>query len=554
MRSYTSPARRTVKIGSDLNPAAGLLDWARSWLFAVRTSLALRQLHFWPGTRRNGRKNGRRTLIYGAGAAGLGLNSEFARSTSPKFQVVGFIDDAPSKARRFLHGKPVLGTGQDIQRLVETHRIESVIVAMPSVTGAHRLRILRRTVETAVKCHILPDAEELGQGSTHGEPVRELGIEDLLGRRAVEMDAEAIRHRIEGKVVLVTGAAGSIGSELCRQLARFEPLKLIGFDEAETPLFHLDRELIRSFPGLAFYPEIGDITRADHLHQVMTAYRPSIVYHAAAYKHVPMMERQVFAAVENNILGTFQVAQAAVEHGVDDFVLISTDKAVRPASVMGATKRAAELVIRAMQQASGTKFVAVRFGNVLGSSGSVVPIFNQQIAAGGPVTVTHPDMSRYFMTIAEAVQLVLQAFSIGQGGEVFVLDMDLPINIVDLARYLILLSGLKPGRDIAIEFSGMRPGEKLFEELNLEHESLIPTTHSQIRTYTSSCCFAMRTMESLLEEMRHALAERDAASLVRILKEMVPDYNPGAHLLEPNGAMGTEGEELLGAALPSVGD
>ncbi len=259
----------------------------------------------------------------------------------------------------------------------------------------------------------------------------------------------------------------------------------MGFDEAETPLFHIDRELAKSFPDLAFHPEIGNITQPDTLRRVMQHYQPSILYHAAAYKHVPMMERHVFAAVENNIFGTWQVARAAVEHGVEDFVMISTDKAVRPTSMMGATKRMAELLIRALQKESGTKFVAVRFGNVLGSNGSVVPIFKEQIAAGGPVTVTHPEMRRYFMTIPEAAQLVLQAFSIGKGGEVFVLDMGEPVKIVDLARNLILLSGLQPERDIKIQFTGLRPGEKLFEELNLQDEHLVPTSHAKIRSYVS---------------------------------------------------------------------
>ena len=284
---------------------------------------------------------------------------------------------------------------------------------------------------------------------------------------------------------MVTGAAGSIGSELCRQIAHFRPLALVGFDEAETPLFHLDRELAKNFPDLVFHPEIGNITRADTLQRVMQHYQPSILYHAAAYKHVPMMERHVFAAVENNIFGTWQVARAAARHGVEDFVMISTDKAVRPTSMMGATKRTAELVIRALQKERGTKFVAVRFGNVLGSNGSVVPIFKEQIAAGGPVTVTHPEMRRYFMTIPEAAQLVLQAFSIGKGGEVFVLDMGEPVKIVDLAKNLILLSGLQPDRDIKIQFTGLRPGEKLFEELNLQDEHLVPTSHDKIRSYVS---------------------------------------------------------------------
>jgi FlaA1/EpsC-like NDP-sugar epimerase len=330
---------------------------------------------------------------------------------------------------------------------------------------------------------------------------------------------------------MVTGAGGSIGSEICRQIARFGPKALVGYDEAETPLFQIDREMGKNFPHLAFHAEIGSITRADTLRQVMHRYQPSVLYHAAAYKHVPMMERHVFAAVENNIFGTWHVAQAAINEEVEDFVMISTDKAVRPTSMMGATKRVAELVIRTLQRASGTKFVAVRFGNVLGSNGSVIPIFKEQIAAGGPVTVTHHEMTRYFMTIPEAAQLVLQAFSLGKGGEIFVLDMGEPVRIVDLARNLILLSGLQPDRDIKLQFTGLRPGEKMFEELNLGDERLVPTRHSQIKSYDSPSGLELKQLKAYLNGLRQIVDERDVARLVFLLKEMIPDYNPGSDLL-----------------------
>ena len=343
------------------------------------------------------------------------------------------------------------------------------------------------------------------------------------------LDEERIRERIEGKTVMVTGAAGSIGSEICRQIARFNPLALVGFDEAETPLFQLDRELNNKFPRLTFFPELGNITRSGNVQQAMERYRPSIVYHAAAYKHVPMMERHVFAAVENNIFGTWNVASAAIDHGVEDFVMISSDKAVRPTSMMGATKRISELVISALQKQSSTRFIAVRFGNVLGSNGSVVPIFKEQIAAGGPVTITHPEMRRYFMTIPEATQLVLQAFSIGKGGEVFVLDMGEPVRIVDLARNLVLLSGLRPDRDIKFEFTGLRPGEKLFEELNLQNEHFMPTAHAKILSYLSPFSADLKVMHVALEELRQISERKDVARLVLYLKELIPDYNPGSH-------------------------
>jgi FlaA1/EpsC-like NDP-sugar epimerase len=331
---------------------------------------------------------------------------------------------------------------------------------------------------------------------------------------------------------MVTGAAGSIGAEICRQVAKFRPLAIVGFDEAETPLFQLDREMARRFPGIAFYAEIGTIVHLDSLQRVMKQYRPTVLYHAAAYKHVPLMEKHVFAAIETNIFGTWNVARAASEQGVKDFVMISTDKAVRPASVMGATKRAAELLIRSLQTEGGTKFVAVRFGNVLGSNGSVLPIFKEQIAAGGPITVTHPEMTRYFMTIPEAAQLVLQAFSIGKGGEIFVLDMGKPVRIADLAHSLVLLSGLRPGQDIEIRYTGLRPGEKMFEELYLQDERLVPTSHAKIRSYVSDQRVDPRSLQASLRHLSLMSEREDVAGLVLALKEIIPDYNPGSELLK----------------------
>ena len=364
------------------------------------------------------------------------------------------------------------------------------------------------------------------QSDKSNNPALKVSIEELLGREEAQIDQELIRECLQGKVVMVTGAAGSIGSELCRQIAAFNPLALVGFDQAETPLFHLERELNKRFPKLVFHPEIGNITLLDDVNHAMQQCRPSIVYHAAAYKHVPMMERQMFAAVDNNIFGTWQVALAAARHQVEYFVLISTDKAVRPTSVMGATKRVAELAIRSLQKERGTRFVAVRFGNVLGSNGSVVPIFKEQIAAGGPVTVTHPEMRRYFMTASEAGQLVLQAFVLGKGGEIFVLDMGEPVNILELARNLIRLSGLQPERDIRIEFTGVRAGEKLFEELNLEAEQLAPTPHPKIRSLISSECVDETRMTAYLANFREAVRLRDARRVILLLRELVPDYNP----------------------------
>lgn len=377
------------------------------------------------------------------------------------------------------------------------------------------------------------------QSDKSGNPLRKVALEDLLGREPAELGQDRIRECIEGKVVMVTGAAGSIGSELCRQIAGFHPRALVGLDQAETPLFYLQRELEKKFPALVFHPEIGSITRRDDVNYAFERRKPSIVYHAAAYKHVPMLENQIFAAIENNIFGTWQVASAAALYGAEYFVLISTDKAVRPSSVMGATKRVAEIAIRSLQKEEGTKYVAVRFGNVLGSSGSVVPIFKEQIAAGGPVTVTHPEMKRYFMTASEASQLVLQAFVLGIGGEVFVLDMGAPVNILELAGNLIRLSGLQPELDIKVEFTGVRAGEKLFEELNREDEQLAPTPHSRINSLLSPREMNESQITAFLHELQNASAARDSLGALQLLKGAVPEYNPACqHTLEamPNHA------------------
>jgi FlaA1/EpsC-like NDP-sugar epimerase len=394
------------------------------------------------------------------------------------------------------------------------------------------VRILRRITDAGVDYKMVPGLAEIIQGADLGRQIKDVAVEDLLGRQPVELNEELIEHRIQGKIVMVTGAAGSIGSEICRQIARFRPAAIVGLDEAETPLFQVDRELSAKFPWVPFYAEIGNIRRPEDLRRIILRHHPSILYHAAAYKHVPMMERHVFAAVENNVFGTWNVALAAVTYGISDFVMISSDKAVRPTSMMGATKRLAELLIRALQTQGPTRFVSVRFGNVLGSNGSVVPIFKEQISAGGPVTVTHPDIRRYFMTMPEAAQLVLQSFAIGKGGEVFVLDMGDPVKIVDLATNLIMLSGLQPEKDVKIEFTGLRPGEKLFEELNLEDEFLVPTSHPKICSYLGPAQLDLDGVKFYLQELRRILDKQDVPGLVLLLKELIPDYNPGSQILK----------------------
>jgi FlaA1/EpsC-like NDP-sugar epimerase len=372
-------------------------------------------------------------------------------------------------------------------------------------------------------------AEIIGERGLAGQ-IREVAVEDLLGRNPVHLEESLIRTTLEGKVVLITGVAGSIGSELCRQIARFHPTEIIGFEIAESPLFEIDREMRQKFPQIPFHPEIGNIQNRARVDEVLSQYRPSSIYHAAAYKHVPLMEAHVFEAIENNVIGTYNVAVAAAEHGVEDFVMISSDKAVRPTNIMGATKRVAELLLLALQNGR-TKYVAVRFGNVLGSNGSVIPIFKKQIAAGGPVTVTHPEMRRFFMTIPEACQLVLQASAIGKGGQICVLDMGQPVKIADLAKNLILLSGLKPDEDIKIEFTGIRPGEKLYEELSTLLEDTVPTGHEKIRILVGNGI--QETDAQIWLDSLHEICEaRDTCRLVVALKEIVLDYNPSTHLLK----------------------
>lgn len=508
-----------------------ILDWLISCVLALGGRLAVRMI-LTAKTRSSPAGKRTRTLIYGAGSAGLQLLRELEQNQSLMCDVIGFIDDDFSKVRLSLHGKPILGTGNALKALVEKHAIEKLLIALPAATGPQMVRILKLATDAKVEYKMVPGLGGLVQETELGKQIREIAVEDLLGRKPVHLDLDRIRERIQGRVVMVTGAAGSIGSELCRQIAHFRPLAIVGFDEAETPLFHIDREMARRFPDVIFHPEIGSITRPDTLQRVMHRYHPSVLYHAAAYKHVPLMEKHIFSAVETNIIGTWNVARAAMENQVEDFVMISTDKAVRPTSMMGATKRVAEMLIRALQMESETRFVAVRFGNVLGSNGSVVPIFKEQIAMGGPVTVTHPDIRRYFMTIPEAAQLVLQAFSIGKGGEVFVLDMGEPVKIADLAENLILLSGFQPGKDIEIRYTGLRPGEKMFEELNLQDEHHIPTSHAKIRSYVGNQHLKAKQIRAILLRLQKIAERQDVADLVLLLKELIPDYNPGSQVLK----------------------
>jgi FlaA1/EpsC-like NDP-sugar epimerase len=472
----------------------------------------------------------RNTLIYGAGDAGITLLREIRNNPRLSYRVVGFLDDRADKKGLRLAGTAVLGGGEQAESIVQKHNVETILIAIPSASGVEMTRILELCHKAGAECKTVPGLAEVIEGSGLAGQIREVAVEDLLGRTPIRLEEGQIRGTLEGKVVLVTGAAGSIGSELCRQIARFRPAGIVGFEIAESPLFEIDREMRLTFPHVSFHPEIGSIQNRARLDDVLRQYRPSVVYHAAAYKHVPLMEAHVFEAIENNVFGTYNVALAAAEHGVEDFVMISSDKAVRPTNVMGATKRVAELVLLALQNGR-TKYVAVRFGNVLGSNGSVIPIFKKQIAAGGPVTVTHPEMRRFFMTIPEASQLVLQAAAIGKGGQICVLDMGQPVKIVDLARNLILLSGLKPDEQIKIQFTGIRPGEKLYEELSSLLEDTVPTEHEKVRIFMGDG-IPERDIQGWLDSLHEICVARDTGRLVVALKEIVLDYSPSTHLLK----------------------
>jgi FlaA1/EpsC-like NDP-sugar epimerase len=464
----------------------------------------------------------RRLLIVGAGDAGEMLLREILRGM-PGVLPVGFLDDSANKIGMRIHGLPVLGTIEDGAHVVRQFDVGEVVIAIPTATGKDMRRIVELVTVEGVTVRTLPGLDHLVDGRVTVQSLRDVAIEDLLGRAPVELDSDAISDMIRNNVVLVTGAGGSIGSELCRQVARFRPHTLVVLEQAENALYHVHRELAERFPDIELVPRIADICDARRLDAVFTETRPGLVLHAAAHKHVPMMEWNPGEAVKNNVGGTRAVADASHRHGVGRFVMISTDKAVNPTSVMGCTKRVAELYVQAQAQRSRTTFVTVRFGNVLGSNGSVIPLFKEQIARGGPVTVTHPDMVRYFMTIPEASQLVLQAGAMGSSGEIYVLDMGEAVKITQLAEDLIRLSGLKPHRDVEIVYSGMRPGEKLFEELAIAGENVTKTRHPKIyvgRGEARPAAEVGNTVERLLV----AADAEQAPSLRRMLHDIVPAY------------------------------
>jgi len=484
----------------------------------------------------------RRVLIVGAGDACEAIIREIYRMRVERYRVVGLVDDDPSKQRIFIHGLPVLGTTDDIRSICEEKDVEEIIIAMPSASQKQLRRVIELCSGTKLKFQSLPGVGDLIEGRVTVSQIRPVDINDLLGREQVELDTESVARFIRGRTVLITGAGGSIGSEMCRQVCNFSPARLILVEQAETPLFDIGNELRRSWPDIPMVPCICDIYDRDRVTTIWRRHRPEVVIHAAAHKHVPLMEHNPCEAIKNNILGTKNCADVSCLCDVAEFVMISTDKAVNPSSVMGASKRVAEMYTQALNGRPGckTQFKAVRFGNVLDSAGSVVPTFRRQIAAGGPVTVTDPEMRRYFMTIPEASQLVLQAAATGAGGQIFLLDMGEPVKIVDLARQMITLSGFRPEEDIDIVFTGVRPGEKLFEELRTEGEDIEPTVHPKVMVWKHRPT-EWDSIRQAIDDLSALQNSTDRDRIVSLLQEVIPEYEP----LNPPGASRPAGEAAV---------
>lgn len=480
---------------------------------------------------RNDRNNNKatetHTLIVGAGDCGILIAKEMMGPSFAHTRLVGFIDDSADKYHLSILGVPVLGNRYDIPRIVKEKAIHEIIIAMPSVSRTQISEIINLAKATGAKLKIIPALNDLIAGKISVKKLRDVSVEDLLGREPIVADMNSILGYVHNKTVLITGAGGSIGSELCRQIAPFAPDKLMILGHGENSIYTIEMELRKSFPHLEIVTVIADVQDRARLMDVFQCYKPQVVFHAAAHKHVPLMERNPSEAIKNNVFGTRNVADCADKYGAERFVMISSDKAVNPTSVMGATKRIAEMYVQSLNVTSTTKFTAVRFGNVLGSRGSVIPAFKQQIAAGGPVTVTHPEMVRYFMTIPEAVQLVIQSGSFASGGEVFVLDMGAPVKILTLAEDLITLSGYEPYKDIDITFSGIREGEKLYEELLTDEENLTSTQHDRIfigrpNVYTQS------QMELEFKRLERVISEEPEA-----IRELINQIVPMQPVIQP---------------------
>ena len=463
---------------------------------------------------------GPRVVIVGGGSGGEMVVRDMLREGS--YVPIGIIDDDESLMRSRIHGVPVLGRVERLPHIVARHDVDTIIIAIPSATNAQMRRIVDACEHAGKPFRTLPQLHDMVSGRVSVHSIRDVSIDDLLGRDKVVLDWALIQTEIAGKSILVSGGGGSVGSELCRQVAALGAARLIVFERSEHNLYLIEKELRQSHPHLNLHSVIGDVCDRAAVDYTFERFKPALVFHAAAYKHVPILQSQVREAVRNNLFGTAEVIEAAHRHGCESFVFISTDKAVRPSSVMGATKRLAELICEHRNQDSGTKYITVRFGNVLGSAGSVVPLFTEQIAAGGPVTVTHPDARRYFMTIQEACQLILQASAAGRGGEIFVLDMGEPVNITYLAEQMIRLSGRDPGKDVEIKYTGLRAGEKLSEELFHDAEELTPTDHDKLLLAQHAAVDA-KNLDSLMSALAKATESFDQRQVEALLRQAIPE-------------------------------
>jgi len=473
----------------------------------------------------------KRLLVIGAGDAAEKMVREIRENPRLRYEVVGFLDDDPGKKGMRIHGVPVLGPVGKIHKLAYNDEMDEILIAVPSASAQQMRRIIQHCEATGLKCRTTPGIGELIDGKVSFKTIREVSFEDLLGRDPVNLDTESIGYYLKDKVILVSGAGGSIGSELCRQVIAFNPKNLVLLDKTENNLFHIEMEFRHRFPKLSITPVLGDVHNRGFLEKFFATIKPKVVFHAAAFKHVPIVELNPWEGVFNNIIGTRNIVEASYQSGVERFVMISTDKAVRPVSVMGATKRVAEMITScyAGEQNSivnGSRFLSVRFGNVIGSEGSVIHLFKRQIERFGPVTVTHPEITRYFMTIPEACKLILQAGAMGEGGEIFILDMGTPIKIVDMARDLIRRSGFKPDVDIEIKFVGLRPGEKLYEELITEGEGIVRSAHEKLFVLKGKNDNDLNWLNEKIEELVRLALVQDGPGIKSKLKEIVPEYQP----------------------------
>ncbi len=466
----------------------------------------------------------KQVILVGAGDAGEMILRESLRHPENGYRVVGFVDDNPEKVNKDIHGVKILGPIETLPEIVKRKSVDEIVITTPSASRGQIRRIIDVCNETKIPFKITPSLSDVIGGKVTFNQVRKVEVKDILSREPVELDLEGISHYISGKRILITGAGGSIGSELCRQLTRFNPELLVLFGRGEFSLYNIERELRERYPSLVVIPVIANIRDESRTRAVLDYHKPDVIFHVAAHKHVPLMEANPCEAIKNNVVGSRILMEAAEDYGVERFVLISTDKAVNPVSFMGVSKRIAELLLQSMAKRNRCKFSAVRFGNVLESRGSVVPLFRQQISKGGPITITHPEVTRYFMTVSEAAQLVIQAGAMGEGGEIFVLNMGDPVKIIDLARDLIRLSGFEPEIDIKIKISGLRPGERMHEKLVAEKEKVQATQHEKILIVKPNEVEAKKLSE-VVKELEKLAVEEDIQGLVRKIREIVPEFN-----------------------------